>query len=675
MVPRRKWTYILMIVVSLAMYGFTCFTAQGAVTGEELQQLFNRLDTKNNGNWYKDYNNENGVLAWDESYVMRAYLEMYEATKNTKYLDKFIVHANSVLKQRDSVRGVKDYRGLSLPAWSGGDRYTKNGTLKIFEVHTAMIAQPYAQFATIVKGNPALAGYQNYADQYLKAAKDAVAVHDSQWIQTETEIYMNRPYNMFLALGTTFLEIYQASGETAYLNKAKKIAVHFKNNLVLDTASNSYYWRYMRSGSYTGYEDLSHGAIDVDFAYFAYRNKIVFTETDMQRFGNTIQKKLIKSGGTIADKVTGTGTSPNQTFIGLWLAYYPWAPSLFNTSHQQLAPVKAPQGEDLLSAALLKKVYGELNGNAGENPPEKPEEPANPEPPVTEPPAPLPDVPSDPGNNTGNNVVNGDFSAGKAGWSGTGVVVNKDNSGNGYASACSDWAFYQDLKLAPGEYKLTARTRKGTSGAEARMVVMFIDAAGKRTVAYVNTYAHKGTGWEDMPEKVITVPSSAATTRIYLLTNSNSGYHDYDDISLKENPKKIVSLMVNGDFTQGTPGWSGSDVSVQSEENGNRFASAVYGWAFFQELSVGPGKYKLTAGTKKGTSATEARIVVMFIDASGKRTVAHENIYKHRGAGWESMPNITISVPASAAKTRIYLLTNGGSGYHYYDNLGLEKTL
>jgi len=132
--------------------------------------------------------------------------------------------------------------------------------------------------------------------------------------------------------------------------------------------------------------------------------------------------------------------------------------------------------------------------------------------------------------------------------------------------------------------------------------------------------------------------------------------------------------MVNGDFSKGSAGWSGSDVLVKSESNGNQYASAVYGWAFYQDLSLEPGDYKLTADTRKGTSTTEeARMVIMFIDAAGKRTVAYANTYRHQGTGWEAMPATSITVPSSAVTTRVYLLTNGGSGYHDFDNIRLEK--
>lgn len=851
MIRKQKWLYLL-IALTLLITSFP-FSAAQAVSGSEVEQLFKQFDTRNNGNWYKDYNNENGALAWDESYVMRGYLEMYQATKDTKYLDKFIVHGDSVLKQRDSERGVKDYRGLSLPAWRGGPRYTGNGTYKIFDVHTAMISYPFAQFATIVNHSSALSAYKSYADKYLKAAKDAVAVHDGEWIETSTEMYLNRPFNMIFSLGSVFLEIYQASGDVSYKNKGVKIANHFRNNLSVDSATNSYQWKYMRTGNY-GWEDLSHGAMDIDFAYLAYKTNI-FNATDMQRFGNTVQKKLIKADGNIANRVDGSGTSSNQSFIGLWLNLHPWAPSLFDASWKKVSAITSPQGEDLLSAAFLNRVYREKNGGLPDP------EPVNKAPNVSpvsvdgqylkgqlalsanvnddgqvakvtfsygtssngpwtiigdaelqsgseksgtwslnwttenladgnywvkvtavddqgaenqaglgkvEKDTTLPQVTKTVPENNGvvqlpgvvsvtfsepvqnvnehnlfiegvtgqvqydagtktavftpasplkedtayqavlrsgitdaagnaltettwtfttaknssskdNLIINGSFTNGKTGWTGSEVTLKSEANGNQYGFANYGWDFYQDLELAPGEYKLNAKTLKGTAAADVRMVVMFIDGAGKRTVAYAINYKHKGTGWEAIPERVINVPQSAVTTRIYLQVNGGSGAHGFDDISLISNatvPLPVPepsepSVMINGNFTDGTTGWSGKAVTVASEGNGNKYGSAIYGWDFYQDLNLTPGEYKLNGKTKKGTATTDARIVVMYIDAAGKRTVAHALTHKHAGSGWEAMKELVINVPKSAVTTRIYLLTNGGSGAHGFDNLSL----
>jgi hypothetical protein len=77
-----------------------------------------------------DVNNEVGGLAWGKSYSLLSTLRMYEAYRDPAYLDHFVADADAVLAQRDSERGVTDYRGLSLPAWRAGDRYT-SGIVRI----------------------------------------------------------------------------------------------------------------------------------------------------------------------------------------------------------------------------------------------------------------------------------------------------------------------------------------------------------------------------------------------------------------------------------------------------------------------------------------------------------------------------------------------------------------
>jgi hypothetical protein len=71
-----------------------------------------------------DRTNEAGQLGWGESGALSAYLLMYRAHGDAKYLDKIIDHFDRVLANRDDARGVKDYRGLSLPAWQSAGHYT-----------------------------------------------------------------------------------------------------------------------------------------------------------------------------------------------------------------------------------------------------------------------------------------------------------------------------------------------------------------------------------------------------------------------------------------------------------------------------------------------------------------------------------------------------------------------
>ena len=77
-----------------------------------------------------DLNEWLGALAWGQSYIQVALMRMYDGFGDRRYLYDLVGHVDDVLATRDSVRGVTDYRGLSLPAWRGGYPYT-NGAVDL----------------------------------------------------------------------------------------------------------------------------------------------------------------------------------------------------------------------------------------------------------------------------------------------------------------------------------------------------------------------------------------------------------------------------------------------------------------------------------------------------------------------------------------------------------------
>lgn len=80
----------------------------------------------NGGNGNAAMTNAEGALGWGEAYLLNGYVLMYESTGDTYYLDKIVTHVDQVLQLRDSVRGIKDWRGLSLPGWQSSAHYTIN---------------------------------------------------------------------------------------------------------------------------------------------------------------------------------------------------------------------------------------------------------------------------------------------------------------------------------------------------------------------------------------------------------------------------------------------------------------------------------------------------------------------------------------------------------------------
>ncbi|GAA3472599.1 hypothetical protein [Nonomuraea roseola] len=475
---RRQFTLGALAMGALGSFAGTAHASAGYdYTSRETFDLFDKLFHESGNGGQPTDTNEHGGLAWGQSYVLLGFIRMYEAYKDTHYLDRLIANIDLVLANRDSVRGVKDHRGLSLPAWRAMAPYTAGiVTLKsadgtpllevrtaltyadnavatvragssegrftlevknhrtnlvatfpdlsldpaaadyavrrifdayptptlvtakelrpspeagampvlgvtpftsqpvVFTVHTGMITYPMASFAKIVFRSPKLLvvpKYRQKAVEYLKAARDAAAVHDDEWRQTEDghgyfvwnkgtplgNDGTEQPTNQSLALGQTYAELAAATGDPFYRDRTQRMARTFARELQVDT-DDAYVWTYWPTfgkvhngfaktdgvSEYTpssnpgrGVEDLSHGAIDVEFAAAAFRNHLFYKGEDMARFARTYSRNLIAPTGadghpTAYQRVNGTGstTSAGQYLQApRWMAVAQWDEAVF----------------------------------------------------------------------------------------------------------------------------------------------------------------------------------------------------------------------------------------------------------------------------------------------------------------------------------------------------------
>ncbi|GAA0934257.1 hypothetical protein [Nonomuraea longicatena] len=220
----------------------------------------------------------------------------------------------------------------------------------IFSVHTGMITYPMAAFARVVLTDPALSAIPKYhakALEYLDAAKQAAAVHDHEWRQTADGYGyfvwnkgtplphdgVEQPTNQSLALGKTYCEIAAATGDPLYRDRAERMARTFRRELTGAAATWTYWPKFghahrgwSRAANLSEYspsltpqqqiEDLSHGAIDVEFAARAHRSGIHFTRADLTRFSRTYTDNLIAPTGadghpTAYMRIDGTGSTTN----------------------------------------------------------------------------------------------------------------------------------------------------------------------------------------------------------------------------------------------------------------------------------------------------------------------------------------------------------------------------
>jgi len=294
-------------------------------TFSTFKTAFDRFDNSlNGGEGYSNEDNLDGTLAWKESYIMMSYLAMYRATNDVDYLKRLVLHAENVIAQRDDNQGRVDYRGVSGPTWVA-TKFSNNDEPYAWIVHSGMITYPMADFVQLVINNPNLWNYTSYSGQeFIEVAnwlKDEVAqtiaAHDDQWDDAEG-VYRFRdapvfsypneilPVNQQAAMGRTLLMMYLATGEPAHLYKTSKLALHFYNNLTLDSTNDSYVWSYW-SGINDSKEDLSHAAIEVDFALLCYEHDIMFSATDMNRFASTFKNNIYIEPLQFASKVDGSG--------------------------------------------------------------------------------------------------------------------------------------------------------------------------------------------------------------------------------------------------------------------------------------------------------------------------------------------------------------------------------
>ncbi|SFQ98720.1 N-acetylmuramoyl-L-alanine amidase [Desulfoscipio geothermicus] len=133
-------------------------------------------------------------------------------------------------------------------------------------------------------------------------------------------------------------------------------------------------------------------------------------------------------------------------------------------------------------------------------------------------------------------------------------------------------------------------------------------------------------------------------------------------------------LLQNGDFSQNSQGWEINDTYIQTEANGNKYGVSNYTWRFRQDFPVNPGwKIIFNGRTRNGGSPNAARVVIGFINYSGTLKVVSDIRHTHQGNGWESFPRQELTVPSHAVKGRVFLLTNGGTGVHHFDDISIKK--
>lgn len=109
----------LLVLVGLAATLGAAEPRRIEITQRRADELIARLPAEDP--WIK--NPDGSTLAWGESHLMHALVDLYEATGDVKYLNEVARRGDRLLGHRDDRRGVVDGSGQSRPAWSMASKY------------------------------------------------------------------------------------------------------------------------------------------------------------------------------------------------------------------------------------------------------------------------------------------------------------------------------------------------------------------------------------------------------------------------------------------------------------------------------------------------------------------------------------------------------------------------
>jgi hypothetical protein len=211
-----------------------------------------------------------------------------------------------------------------------------------YAAHAGMITAPMAEFAALVRSQPALqTKYGATADRYVKFMLANVVPRwepDFRYIGTTGGTYVfpddgssdiprqSLPTNQNLAMARAMLWLAEATKNSSLLDQAKRLGTTFKSQLKV-AADGSFTWNYashLLSGDplvRSQAEDSEHANLDVGFAIDAFKAGILFTASDINRFATTLDKVMWNGSSAslvLSGRVDGTGGASDEINLADW---------------------------------------------------------------------------------------------------------------------------------------------------------------------------------------------------------------------------------------------------------------------------------------------------------------------------------------------------------------------
>lgn len=303
------------------------------------------------------------LFAWGMHYLARACLAMYEATSEERWLDRAI-------KITDYLVLYSDVNGDGIPSWgSYNDTWgISKWEFKEYTVWDGVNSLPIIEVAMLIRDRENLSRDPELAEKataYVDLVRRVVIRHYPCWTQVAPGMgyYWDDPsedvgpyVNGFAALAHVELLLYQATGNATYLDRPRQMAEYILHSARYDEDRDLYTWEYLIGGGEM--EDISHGAIDVEFLITANRVGLI-PDSEIIRICNTYQKNiwqvpnLPESRFPLAMLVDGSGDSEYTDLSRGWVRLSAYVPDILEQQRLALGAFHAGKG---LGAAGFKAL-------------------------------------------------------------------------------------------------------------------------------------------------------------------------------------------------------------------------------------------------------------------------------------------------------------------------------
>ncbi len=305
-------------------------------------------------------------LAWFEAPILRSYLYLFSATGDTLWLERFVLHADSIVRlMRDVPEGVTYWQGYQdgFLGW-GTTVYDPQGRYQEYFVHDAVICLPLARFVLMVYENPGLRlRFWEQARVYqLAVERQVLAKWFINWKAargTGEDLehfggWENLPWNQALSMGELILvfsdirraPFYQPGKfslpDWFYEQVPESMAKAFRDNLILDLENDCFVWGHQAGKP--RWEDIAHANLDISLALEAVARGFVFQEQDLERMGRSLWK-LVKDRHSerfvLRRFVNGSGGIDTVYALEMWTALAKFEPAVREVVTRAIAGVPA----------------------------------------------------------------------------------------------------------------------------------------------------------------------------------------------------------------------------------------------------------------------------------------------------------------------------------------------